>query len=186
MATCRKTPNTTPRANASPSSKAASPSWRRSSPPPRSSTRQPCPATRSSSARMSSWSTRRPRRRSTYQIVGVHEADIKQSRLSISSPLAKALIGKNVGDTVSVPAPGGDRSYEILQNHLRLRTDDHARRRRRPRRGADRGRVLRIARSCARDARLARHRRRGLPEAATICRPPAPSRSAARPTGWRC
>ncbi len=51
---------------------------------------------------------------STYQIVGVHEADIKGGRLSISSPLAKALIGKKVGDTVSVPAPGGDRSYEIL------------------------------------------------------------------------
>jgi transcription elongation factor GreA len=50
----------------------------------------------------------------SYQIVGVHEADIKASRLSISSPLAKALIGKKVGDTVSVPAPGGDRSYEIL------------------------------------------------------------------------
>ena len=50
----------------------------------------------------------------TYQIVGVHEADIKVQRLSISSPLAKSLIGKKVGDTVSVPAPGGDRSYEIL------------------------------------------------------------------------
>ena len=50
----------------------------------------------------------------TYQIVGVHEADIKSQRLSISSPLAKALIGKKKGDTVSVPAPGGDRSYEIL------------------------------------------------------------------------
>jgi transcription elongation factor GreA len=50
----------------------------------------------------------------TYQIVGVHEADIKLARLSLSSPLAKALIGKKVGDTVSVPAPGGDRSYEIL------------------------------------------------------------------------
>jgi transcription elongation factor GreA len=51
---------------------------------------------------------------SNYQIVGVHEADIKGGRLSISSPLAKALIGKKVGETVSVPAPGGDRSYEIL------------------------------------------------------------------------
>lgn len=49
-----------------------------------------------------------------YQIVGVHEADIKAARLSISSPLAKALIGKKLGDTVSVPAPGGDRTYEIL------------------------------------------------------------------------
>jgi transcription elongation factor GreA len=52
---------------------------------------------------------------STYQIVGMHEADIKCARLSISSPLAKALIGKKVGDAVSVPAPGGDRSYEILE-----------------------------------------------------------------------
>ncbi len=51
---------------------------------------------------------------SSYQIVGVYEADLKQKRLSISAPLAKALIGKKVGDTISVPAPGGDRSYEIL------------------------------------------------------------------------
>jgi transcription elongation factor GreA len=49
-----------------------------------------------------------------YQIVGVYEADIKRGRLSISSPLAKALIGKKPGDTISVPAPGGDRSYEVL------------------------------------------------------------------------
>ncbi len=52
---------------------------------------------------------------SAYQIVGMYEADIKSGRLSISSPLAKALIGKKAGDTVSVPAPGGDRSYEILE-----------------------------------------------------------------------
>jgi transcription elongation factor GreA len=49
-----------------------------------------------------------------YQIVGVYEADIKQGLLSVSSPLAKSLIGKKKGDTVSVPAPSGDRSYEIL------------------------------------------------------------------------
>ena len=49
-------------------------------------------------------------KQATYQIVGMHEADIKQSRLSISSPLAKALINKKIGDTVSVPAPGGDRT----------------------------------------------------------------------------
>ena len=53
-------------------------------------------------------------REATYQIVGMHEADIKQGRLSVSSPLAKALIGKKTGDTVSVPAPGGDKTYEIL------------------------------------------------------------------------
>nr|WP_255428519.1 MULTISPECIES: transcription elongation factor GreA [unclassified Saccharibacter] len=52
---------------------------------------------------------------STYQIVGLHEADIKERRISVSSPLAKALIGKDVGDSVSVPAPGGDRTYEILK-----------------------------------------------------------------------
>jgi transcription elongation factor GreA len=50
----------------------------------------------------------------SYQIVGVHEADVKAHRLSISSPLAKALIGKKAGESISVPAPGGDRSYEIL------------------------------------------------------------------------
>jgi transcription elongation factor GreA len=50
----------------------------------------------------------------SYQIVGVHEADIKRGLLSVSSPLAKSLIGKKKGDTVSVPAPGGDRSYEII------------------------------------------------------------------------
>jgi len=53
-------------------------------------------------------------KQASYQIVGVHEADIKLGRLSISSPLAKALIGKKPGDSVSVPAPGGDRTYEIL------------------------------------------------------------------------
>ena len=51
---------------------------------------------------------------SAYQIVGVHEADIKLGLLSVSSPLAKSLIGKKPGDTVSVPTPGGDRTYEIL------------------------------------------------------------------------
>ena len=51
----------------------------------------------------------------SYQIVGVHEADVKAQRLSISSPLAKALIGKKAGDTISVPAPGGDRTYEVLE-----------------------------------------------------------------------
>ncbi len=50
----------------------------------------------------------------SYQIVGMYEADIKLGLLSISSPLAKAMIGKKPGDSISVPAPGGDRSYEIL------------------------------------------------------------------------
>ena len=51
----------------------------------------------------------------TYQIVGQHEADIREKRLSITAPLAKSMIGKKTGDTVSVPAPGGDRTYEILK-----------------------------------------------------------------------
>jgi transcription elongation factor GreA len=49
-----------------------------------------------------------------YQIVGDMEADAKRGRISISSPIARALIGKAAGDTVEVAAPGGARSYEIL------------------------------------------------------------------------
>ncbi|WP_374298109.1 transcription elongation factor GreA [Sphingomonas sp.] len=49
----------------------------------------------------------------TYQLVGTHESDIKIGRLSISSPLAKALLGKKKGDSVEVPAPGGAKTYEI-------------------------------------------------------------------------
>ncbi len=49
----------------------------------------------------------------TYQLVGAHESDIKIGRLSISSPLAKALLGKKKGDSVEVPAPGGAKTYEI-------------------------------------------------------------------------
>ncbi|MBM3517181.1 MAG: transcription elongation factor GreA [Alphaproteobacteria bacterium] len=49
-----------------------------------------------------------------YQIVGVDEADIKEGLLSIGSPLARALIGKSVGDMVEVTTPGGSKSYEIL------------------------------------------------------------------------
>lgn len=48
-----------------------------------------------------------------YQIVGVEEADLTQRRISVTSPLSKALIGKEVGDTVEVTAPGGSKSYEI-------------------------------------------------------------------------
>jgi transcription elongation factor GreA len=49
-----------------------------------------------------------------YQIVGEVEADVKAGRVSITSPIARALIGKTKGDTVEVSAPGGARSYEIL------------------------------------------------------------------------
>ena len=50
-----------------------------------------------------------------FQIVGDHEANAKMGRISISSPIARALIGKSKGDTVEVAAPGGARSYEILK-----------------------------------------------------------------------
>lgn len=49
-----------------------------------------------------------------YQIVGDAEADVKQGRISISSPIARALIGKSKGDSVEVAAPGGAHSYEII------------------------------------------------------------------------
>ncbi len=50
----------------------------------------------------------------TYQIVGESEADIENGLLNIRAPLARALIGKDGGDTVEVKTPGGTRSYEIL------------------------------------------------------------------------
>jgi len=50
----------------------------------------------------------------TYQIVGEDEADIKAGRISVGSPIARALIGKEVEDVVVVKAPGGDIEYEIL------------------------------------------------------------------------
>ena len=51
----------------------------------------------------------------TYQIVGDTEADVKSGRISISSPIARALIGKGVGDAIEVNAPGGARGYEIVK-----------------------------------------------------------------------
>lgn len=50
----------------------------------------------------------------TYQIVGDDEADIKGGKISVSSPIARALIGKSAGDIAEVMAPGGMRSYEVL------------------------------------------------------------------------
>jgi transcription elongation factor GreA len=50
----------------------------------------------------------------TYQVVGEHEADIKSGLLSITSPMARAMIGKTVGDSVEVTTPGGTKSYEIM------------------------------------------------------------------------
>lgn len=50
-----------------------------------------------------------------YQLVGEHEADVKEGRVSITSPIARAMIGKEQGDVVEVNTPGGVKAYEILK-----------------------------------------------------------------------
>ncbi len=55
----------------------------------------------------------------TYQIVGEDEADVKQGRLAITSPLARALIGKSAGDSVEVNTPRGEKAYEIRRVRFR-------------------------------------------------------------------
>jgi transcription elongation factor GreA len=55
----------------------------------------------------------------TYQIVGEDEADLKKGLINISSPIARALIGKEEGDSAVVQAPGGERSYEVVAVHYR-------------------------------------------------------------------
>jgi transcription elongation factor GreA len=52
--------------------------------------------------------------RVTYQVVGEDEADVRTGRISITSPIARAIVGKSEGDVVDVAAPGGIRSYEIV------------------------------------------------------------------------
>jgi len=52
--------------------------------------------------------------KATWQIVGEDEADIKASRISVSSPIARALIGKEAGESVEVQTPGGKKRYEII------------------------------------------------------------------------
>jgi transcription elongation factor GreA len=51
----------------------------------------------------------------TYQLVGPYEADLKKNKISVQSPLGRALIGKTEGDTAEVTAPGGGKAYEILK-----------------------------------------------------------------------
>jgi len=53
--------------------------------------------------------------KTTYTIVGEHEADIKRSRISIGAPVARALIGKEVGDVFTYQSPKGKREYEVTQ-----------------------------------------------------------------------
>jgi transcription elongation factor GreA len=51
----------------------------------------------------------------TYQIVGADEADVEKGRISITSPLSRALINKQAGDTVEVTTPRGSKAYEIMK-----------------------------------------------------------------------
>lgn len=51
----------------------------------------------------------------TYQIVGQHEANLEAGKISVSSPLARALIGKSLGDSVEVRTPGGTKAYEVIE-----------------------------------------------------------------------
>jgi len=50
-----------------------------------------------------------------YTIVGEHEADLKKGRIGVTSPIARGLIGREVGDSVTIRAPGGEREFEILE-----------------------------------------------------------------------
>ena len=88
MATSRKTPSITPLRSAKAGSKARSPTSKIGWPAHRSST--------STDA-------------------GEHEADVKLGKISIASPIARAMIGKEMGDVVEVPTPGGTKAYEILK-----------------------------------------------------------------------
>lgn len=53
--------------------------------------------------------------KTTYQIVGEHESDVTEGRLSVAAPIARALIGKSVGDSVEVVTPRGQKDYEIVK-----------------------------------------------------------------------
>ncbi len=55
----------------------------------------------------------------TYQIVGADEGDVENGRISITSPLARALIGKSTGDSIEVNAPGGSKAYEVMKVRFR-------------------------------------------------------------------
>jgi transcription elongation factor GreA len=59
--------------------------------------------------------------KTVYQIVGEDEADISKGRLSVTSPLARALIGKSIGDSVEVTTPRGGRSYEVVKVRFALK-----------------------------------------------------------------
>ena len=119
MATFRRTPNITPPRKRRASTRAASPSSRTSS-----SRAEVIDVSKLSGEQVKFGATvtlvdEDTEEKKIYQIVGDDEADVKDGRISITSPIARALIGKTKGDTVEVTAPGGARSYEILKVQFR-------------------------------------------------------------------
>ena len=134
------------------------------------------------------WWTRRPRRRPPTRSSACTRPTSSSGRLSISSPLAKALIGKKVGDTVSVPAPGGDRLRDPqgpVRRRIESRTAMITLADVRAAAARIAGRVLRTP-AVEPTRHLAGRPARRWCSSSTICRRPARSRSAARRTGWRC
>ena len=117
MAICRRTRNTTRPVSARASSKAGSPSWRISLAgeviDPTKLTGDKVTGTTVTLA------DEETDEEATYTLVGPDESDIKQGLVSITAPLARAIIGKAVGDSVEVPAPGGARGYEIVSIEIR-------------------------------------------------------------------
>ena len=114
-AICPRTPSTTRRASSRASSRAASRRSRRKL----ANAEIIDPATLPKNGKVvfgPRWSsrTRTTAQRVTYQIVGEDEADIRAGRISVTSPIARALVGKSEGEVVDVTAPGGTRSYEIV------------------------------------------------------------------------
>ena len=115
MATCRKTRSITPPRKSSRTMKAASPSSRTSWRAPTSSTSRKLSGDTIKFGATVTLVDEDTEKKAVWQIVGEPEADAKKGRISITSPLARALIGKKKGASVEVVAPGGAKAYEITK-----------------------------------------------------------------------
>jgi transcription elongation GreA/GreB family factor len=113
--TSGRTPSTTRPRRSSRTSRAVSSTSTTGSSAPRSSTSRSSPATRWSSGRRWKLLDVESDKEVTYTLVGELEADIKRRLISVTSPLARGLIGKAVGDLATVQSPGGPREYEVVE-----------------------------------------------------------------------
>jgi transcription elongation factor GreA len=114
MATFPRTPNTTPPRSARAGSRAGSPRSRIAWPA------QIIDVSKLSGSRVKFGATvsvidEDSEEEARYQIVGEHEADVRSGKISIASPIARAMIGKETGDVVEVNTPGGVKAYEIVK-----------------------------------------------------------------------